>query len=63
MYTGSRDPVISVDYARTANERLAGAGIDVTYRESDVGHHVDPATVAELPGWIDAAIDRATASP
>jgi phospholipase/carboxylesterase len=60
---GRRDPVIPVDFARAANERLAGAGIDVTYRESDAGHHVDPATVAELPGWIDAAIARATASP
>jgi phospholipase/carboxylesterase len=60
---GRRDPVIPVDFARAANERLAGAGMDVTYRESDAGHHVDPATVAELPGWIDAAIARATASP
>jgi phospholipase/carboxylesterase len=60
---GRRDPVIPVDFARAASERLAGAGIEVTYRESDAGHHVDPATVAELPGWLDAAIDRATASP
>ena len=60
---GRRDPVISVDFARAANERLTAAGLDVSYHESDAGHHLDEASVRQLPGWIDAAIDRATTSP
>jgi phospholipase/carboxylesterase len=60
---GRRDPVISVDFARAANERLTAAGLDVSYHESDAGHHLDEPSMRRLPGWIDAAIDRATASP
>ncbi|MEY2532147.1 MAG: phospholipase/carboxylesterase [bacterium] len=59
---GRRDPVISVQYAQQARDQLTAAGLDVTYRESDAGHQVDPATVAELPGWLSAAMARAGAS-
>jgi phospholipase/carboxylesterase len=59
---GRHDPVISVEYAQQARDRLAAAGLDVTYRESDAGHQVDPRTAAELPGWVAAAMARAGAS-
>ncbi|MEA2321907.1 MAG: phospholipase/carboxylesterase [Solirubrobacteraceae bacterium] len=53
---GRQDPVISVQFAQQARDQLTAAGLDVTYRESDAGHQVDPRTVAELPGWLDAAM-------
>lgn len=60
---GSLDPVISVDFARLAQERLTEAGLAVTYRESAVGHTIDPAVLGELPGWLSAAVDAAASLP
>ena len=59
---GRRDPVIPVAFARDARERIEAAGLPLAYRESDGGHHVDPRVMAELPGWIEAAVERAAAS-
>jgi phospholipase/carboxylesterase len=59
---GRQDPVISVDFARDARDRLTAAGLDVTYRESDAGHQADPGAVAALPAWLQATIARAAAS-
>jgi phospholipase/carboxylesterase len=55
---GRRDPVIPVEFARAAHERLAGAGLPVAYRETESAHHVDPRTAAELPAWIEQALSR-----
>ena len=60
--TGARDPIMAIDFARDAQQRLSQAGLDVTYRESDAAHHVDPRTLQELPGFIDEALVRAQAS-
>lgn len=49
---GRRDPVIPVDFGRTARDLLTEGGLDVTYDESDAAHHVDPRSLAELPGWV-----------
>ena len=49
---GSADPVIGVEWSRDARDRLQGAGADVTYRESAMGHGIDPRVMAELPGWV-----------
>ena len=49
---GRRDPVISVDFGRAARERLEAAGVPLTYRETDAGHHLDAQTMADLPAWI-----------
>ncbi len=57
---GSLDPVIGVDFARDARDRLTAAGAEVSYRESPVPHTIDPALLAELPGWV-AAATRASA--
>ncbi len=59
---GRRDPIMTIDFARDAQQRLSQAGLDVTYRESDAAHHVDPRTLQELPGFIDEALVRAQAS-
>jgi phospholipase/carboxylesterase len=53
---GTRDPVISVDFARSARERLEQAGSDLTYQESDMGHQIDPRFLATLPGWVSRAL-------
>jgi phospholipase/carboxylesterase len=53
---GRNDPVISVQFAREARERLEGAGLGVTYHETEAGHHVDPRVLAELPGWVRSAV-------
>jgi phospholipase/carboxylesterase len=56
---GTRDPVISVDFARAARERLEQAGADVTYHESEMGHQIDPRFLATLPDWVAAAVPPA----
>ena len=33
---------MEVGFARRARELLEGGGLDVEYRESDVGHQIDP---------------------
>jgi len=46
-----RDPVISVQLARDARERLEAGGLDVDYHEHQGGHHLDPDTLALLTRW------------
>jgi phospholipase/carboxylesterase len=50
------DPVIGVEFGRRARELLEAAGIQVDYRESEVGHSIDPADVPRVRGWLDAAV-------
>lgn len=49
---GRNDPVISVEFAQRAQELLASGGLDVTYRESDLGHQIDPAHLREASAWL-----------
>ena len=43
---GSFDQVIDVSFGHAARALLAGAGADVEYLESHMGHTIDPATLA-----------------
>lgn len=52
---GRQDRVISVELARNARDRLAPGGIDVSYYESDVAHHIDPAHLPLAAAWLAAA--------
>ena len=54
---GTVDPIISVEFARAARQRLEAAGNRILYRESPVGHGIDPAIVPELRAWLRAAIE------
>jgi phospholipase/carboxylesterase len=56
---GTYDPVISVPFARQARDLLAEAGAEVTYRESPMGHAIDPAFLDELRGWLSRVETRA----
>jgi phospholipase/carboxylesterase len=49
---GTYDDVIGVEWGRAARELLVKAGADVLYRESPMGHTIDPAFVAELAEWL-----------
>lgn len=57
---GRRDPIIGVDFARRAAQQLEAAGLPVEYHESDAGHHIDPAQLPAVVGWLDA---RASDAP
>ena len=52
---GTQDPVIEVAFSRRAQATLEKAGADVTYRESDMGHSIDPDYLAELGNWLRKA--------
>ena len=49
---GRRDPVIGIDFAERARELLTEGGLDVTYRESDLGHQIDPEHLREASAWL-----------
>jgi phospholipase/carboxylesterase len=53
---GTLDPVIDVDFGRQAHELLREAGADVRYRESPMGHGIDPTWLPELRGWLSACL-------
>jgi phospholipase/carboxylesterase len=57
---GEHDPVISVAFARDARDRLLEAGADLTYRESPMGHSIDPGFLGELRGWLADAVTNLT---
>jgi phospholipase/carboxylesterase len=60
---GTLDPVISVDFAHLARERLRAAGADVLYREAPIGHAIEPAFVAVLRQWLAQRTPRPAAAP
>src|SRR4051794_34331258 len=60
---GRRDPVMEIGFARRARALLEAGGIDVSYHESDAGHHIDPAHVPAAIAWLDATLARSAARP
>jgi phospholipase/carboxylesterase len=53
---GRRDPVIGIEFAERARELLSEGGLDLTYRESDLGHQIDPAHLREASAWLDEVL-------
>ncbi|MEA2218002.1 MAG: phospholipase/carboxylesterase [Solirubrobacteraceae bacterium] len=53
---GSRDPVISVEFARDARTRLEAAGLAVSYHEHGGGHHIDPPALPLMRAWVEARV-------
>jgi len=49
---GRRDPIIEVGFARRARDQLEGGGLEVEYRESDIGHQIDPSHLREAAAWL-----------
>lgn len=62
---GTFDPVISVDWGRSARALLTDAGAAPFYRESPLPHAIDPSFLGALVPWIGEALERsgATAAP
>jgi len=53
---GRYDPIIPVEFAHRTRDVLLAAGAEVLYRESPLGHAIDPRVVAELQPWLAAAV-------
>jgi phospholipase/carboxylesterase len=51
---GTLDQVIPARFGREAAQRLEAAGLDVQFRETPVGHGVDPRLIGELREWLAA---------
>ena len=49
---GTYDEVIPVEFAHRSRDLLAAAGVDVLYRESPLGHAIDPDFVGELREFL-----------
>jgi phospholipase/carboxylesterase len=56
---GTYDPVIGVEFGRAARDGLVEAGAEVTWRESPMGHSIDPDYLDELRGWLSRVEARA----
>ena len=49
---GRHDAVMDIGFARRARELLEGAGLEVSYHESEADHHIDPAHVPAAIEWV-----------
>lgn len=49
---GQRDPIMAVDFARTATATLEAGGLAVEYHETDWDHSIDPAVVPAAVRWL-----------
>jgi phospholipase/carboxylesterase len=56
MGHGTHDPIIDIDFARRSRAMLEEAGCDVLYRESPMGHAIDPAFIVEVRAWLGERI-------
>jgi phospholipase/carboxylesterase len=58
---GRRDPIMDVEFARSAKALLEAGGLPVSYHESDAAHHIDPAHVPAAVDWLGRTLNPATA--
>jgi phospholipase/carboxylesterase len=49
---GRNDPVIEVGFGQGARDLLLAGGLDVTYRESEIGHQIDPGSLRDATEWL-----------
>jgi phospholipase/carboxylesterase len=49
---GRNDPVIGIEFAQRARELVEAGGLDLTYRESELGHRIDPAHLRDAATWL-----------
>jgi phospholipase/carboxylesterase len=53
---GRRDPIMDVEFARKARELLEAGGLEVTYREFELGHQVDPDHLRSAAEWLGSVL-------
>jgi phospholipase/carboxylesterase len=59
---GANDPVIGIEFARRARDLLESGGLDVVYRESELGHQIEPVHLVEARGWLEETLPPASHS-
>jgi len=52
---GTYDEIIPVEFGHRARDRLVAAGATVLYRESPMGHAIDPGFVSDLRAFLRSA--------
>jgi phospholipase/carboxylesterase len=57
---GRRDPIMDVEFARTAKGLLDGAGMTVDYHESDAGHTIDPTVIRPAADWLTRLFEKSS---
>jgi phospholipase/carboxylesterase len=60
IFHGAQDPIIGVEWGRSARDALQAAGAAVTYREAPVPHTLDP---RELPVYTEWVADTLPPAP
>jgi phospholipase/carboxylesterase len=58
IHHGGADPVIGVEFARSARRTLEDAGIEPDYRESSAGHWLPPEIVGAAREFVASASQR-----
>jgi phospholipase/carboxylesterase len=53
---GNHDPVISVEFAHRARDLVTASGLPLEYRESELGHQIDPSHLADASTWLADAL-------
>jgi phospholipase/carboxylesterase len=53
---GRRDPIMEIGFAHRARKLLKEGGLAVEYRESDVGHTIDPAHLTDATAWLSETL-------
>lgn len=53
---GSEDPIIPVEFGRSARTALEAAGADILYREYPLPHAIDPGFLRALTPWLGDAL-------
>ena len=59
IHHGRMDPIIEVEFGRTANELLTTAGLDVSYLETNAGHWLPPEVVARARALVGSVVEAA----
>ena len=59
---GRNDPIMGVDFARSAKALLEAGGLPVEYHESDAAHHIDPPNLQAAVRWVAGVADRVAAA-
>ncbi|HVQ59370.1 MAG TPA: phospholipase [Solirubrobacterales bacterium] len=49
---GRNDPIMEVGFGQRARDLLQAGGLDVTYRESEIGHQIDPGSLRDATEWL-----------
>ena len=50
---GTEDPMVPVERAREARQRLTALGVALTYREYEMGHEISVEALRDIVTWLD----------